>query len=157
MIKQLIGKCPDCGTELEEGAISCPECGCPVVMTSTNGVNGTHSNRKTMRRIVAVVMCLVACFCIYKCFCMINDSNYKFYKEHYSECMQGYAENTATAASYSYGFFKSSYQDIANRYQDMANDDMKEIWKYRIAAIAFGASGVLLFIMAAFVQRHRRK
>lgn len=157
MAEQPFHKCSDCGAELKEGALSCPECGCPVTSISTNDGTRTQSIREKLRIVVAVVLCLIACFCVYKCFYTINDDGYKFYKEHYSECMEGYAESTANASSYSYGFFKSSYQDIANQFLDMANDDMKEIWQYRTKMIVFGVSGASLLIMAVFLLCHRKK
>lgn len=67
-------------------------------------------------------------------FTRVNNDKYSFYKQHYKECMDGYAENKSTANDYG-GWFKSSYNYIASNYEDMAKDDNKKIWIYRIQAI----------------------
>lgn len=148
-------KCPECGKELESGILSCPECGCPLSKEETNPTTDVQATKALRRKIIALIMCLVACFCLYNSFSTINDDSYKFYKEHYADCMQGYGETSAMSDGYSYGYFKSSYQSIANSYLDMADDDMKEIWKYRIKAIAYGASGGLLLTGAILFYRKK--
>ena len=144
-------KCPECGTEIESGISSCPECGCPISNKDSDTTEDAHNNKSLYRKIIALIICIVGIFCLYYSYATINDSTYKLYKDHYEDCMEGYDSTSAMANSYSYGYFKSSYKDIANRYMDMADDDMEVIWEYRKKAIAYGASGALLVIGAIFL------
>ena len=148
--------CPECGAELESEVQSCPECGYPISKEDSSTSKSTKSNRHLPQKIIALAMVIVSIFCLYTGFTTINNDRYRFYKEHYADCMQGYGENSAMSDSYAYGFFKSSYQDIANTYLDLADDDMEKIWEYRKKAIACGASGVLLLVGAILVFPKRR-
>lgn len=149
-------KCPECGTEIEDEILSCPECGYPISKEAPTDPKQAKTSRRLLRKIIALAMCLVSIFCLYTGFTTITGEKYRFYQEHYAQCMQGYGENAAMSDSYAYGFFKSSYQDIANSYLDLADDDMEKIWEYRITAIAFGASGVLLLVGAVLIFPKRR-
>lgn len=71
---------------------------------------------------------------------IINSSKYNSYKEYYEECMRGYDDNKYAEMT-SGLLFKGSYRLIAEEYEEMANDAMKEIWKYCGQALA-------LFVMA---------
>lgn len=87
----------------------------------------------------------------------INNEEYDFYKEHYVECEDGYDDAKDMANSYSSSFFKGSYNSIANSYQEMMKDDMKEINSYRIqSAILLGTGIVLLCIGIKRVKRRKK-
>ena len=60
--------------------------------------------------------------------------------------MDGYEENVRTASN-SGGLFKNSYKYISNSYKDMADSDMKEIWKFRIQSIVFAGAGVAICVV----------
>lgn len=59
--------------------------------------------------------------------------------------MDGYEENSKTAHS-SNGMFKNSYNYISNLYKDMADSDMKKIWKFRVEAIVLSVVGVVVIV-----------
>ncbi len=135
-------ECPECGKEIEENLLSCSNCGFPIKIKDKEE-QPIYKNKKY----IGIVMCIVGCILFIVAITRINNDIYKFYLEHYETCMEGYDENNATANLYSSGFFKSSYKSIASRYKEMAEDDYKEIWKYRIEAIvACGAGSILLVI-----------
>ena len=69
--------------------------------------------------------------------------------------MEGYSENKSIANSYSNLFFKNSYNNIALSYKDMADDDNKEIWEYRIQAIIFCVGGIVCIIIGYIVGKLR--
>ena len=144
--------CPACGTANDPSWGFCPGCGRPLtVKTETR-----RPDMRKLRSIIAVVLCLVACFCLYRGVAVITDQSYKFRMEHYADCMSGWSEVSELADSYPYGFFKDAYEDIADGYMEMAEDDMEKIWEFRTKAILFGASGALLLIGALVVLPKKR-
>ena len=141
-------KCPECGNEVKDGLSMCPGCGCEIPRSETcpveedvseeNTVIPEHKNRKAF----GVVLGIVACIMLIVAFTRINNENYSFYKQHYEDCMEGYAENQVSANT-SGGWFSDTYQYIASSYEDMAQDDMREIWKYRIQAIILCIAAII--------------
>lgn len=91
-------------------------------------------------------MCIIGCILLVIAVTRITNDKYKFYKQHYQECIDGYNDAKSAANSYRSIFFSSSYNSIASSYKDMADDDSKELWKFRIQAIVFFCSGCLLII-----------
>ena len=57
--------------------------------------------------------------------------------------MDAYGEVKA-ASRHSYGWLSSSYDGIAEGYEDMIAGDRMELWKYRIQAIVCCGVGVTL-------------
>lgn len=134
--------CPECGKEIEEGVLSCPNCGFPIKKQDETK-HPVYMNK----RYIGIAMCIIGCVLFIVAFARINNDDYKFYLEHYETCMQGYDENTATAKSYTNGYFRSSYKSIASSYKEMAEDDYKEIWKYRMEAIVACGAGIILLVL----------
>ncbi|MGI5969522.1 MAG: zinc ribbon domain-containing protein [Lachnospiraceae bacterium] len=133
--------CPECGKGVEEDVLSCPNCGFPI--KKQNKVEQPiYKNKKY----IGIVMLIIGCILFVVVITRINNDDYKFYLENYETCMQGYDKNMATANSYTSGFFKSSYRDIASGYKKMAEDDYKEIWKYRIESIVACGVGLILLV-----------
>lgn len=92
-------------------------------------------------------MCIIGCIFIVVAITRITNDEYKFYKQHYQECIDGYNDTKSTADSYCGGFFRSSYKSIDSSYKDMADDDNEELWKFRIQAIVFlcGGCGLIIY------------
>lgn len=136
-------KCPECGCDIESSLNQCPLCDCKIHKDS-NTQHHTVKNNNTNKLLsgkgfVYFFFALAAIFVVWG-FARINSPKYSSYKEHYEECMRGYDDNKYAEMT-SGLLFKSSYRLIAEEYEEMANDAMKEIWKYRGQAIA-------LFVMA---------
>lgn len=141
MVMALIN-CPECGKEIDEEVLCCPNCGFPIKKRDETG-QPVYKNK----RYIGIAMCIIGCVLFIVAFARINNDGYKFYLEHYETCMQGYDENTATAKSYTSGYFKRSYEYIASSYKEMADDDYREIWKYRIEAIVACGAGLILLVI----------
>ena len=131
-------KCPECGNEVTDDLKVCPYCGYEIISSETDiqenakiGEVPIYKNKKYIR----IALFVVECIMFIVAFTRVNNDTYSFYKQHYKECMEGYADTKATADEYSGWFFKSTYESIASSYEDMAQDDNKIIWKYRIQAI----------------------
>lgn len=132
--------CPECGKEVEEGVLTCPNCGFPIKNKAEQPI---YKNK----RYIGIVMCIIGCILFIVAILRINNDDYKFNLEHYETCMQGYDKNIATANSYASGFFKRSYKDIALGYKNMAKRACKIIWKYRMEAIVACGAGLILLII----------
>lgn len=143
-------KCPECGNEVTEGVNECPCCGYEIMPseadtqeTSNRSVVPIYQNKKY----IGIVLSVVACVLFIVAFTRVNNDTYSFYKQHYKECMEGYADCKATANDYSGWLFKSSYENIASSYEKMAKDDNREIWKYRIQAIILCFGGLVCCVV----------
>lgn len=132
-------KCPECGCDIESTLNQCPLCDCKIHKDS-NTQHQTAKNDNTNvlfsgKGVVYFCFVLTAIFVVLG-FARINSPKYSSYKKHYEECMRGYDDNKYAELT-SGLLFKSSYRLIAEEYEEMANDVMREIWKYRGQAIAF--------------------
>jgi hypothetical protein len=107
------------------------------------------------KKYIGIFLCVIACVCFIVAFTRINNDDYAFYKQHYKECMEGYADTKSTANSYSSSFFRSSYNSIASGYEKMAKDDNKTIWKYRIQAIVLCIGGTVCMIIG--VKQYKKR
>lgn len=132
-------KCPECEIEIADNVAVCPSCGYEIiqseVLTGEDNTNTTvtvpvYKNKKY----IGIVLCVVACIMLIVALTRINNDTYSFYKQHYKECMEGYVENSTDARN-SGSWFSGTYRYIASKYEDMAKDDNKKIWEYRIQAI----------------------
>ena len=120
-------ECVECHTFVDNNADKCPKCGAPKELT-ISGKTNADTNRLDIRKKknLGLAMIIVACLLLVIGFTRINNSLYKFYKQHYEECKEGYYETKTTADSYGSGFFGSSYNGIANSYKKMMDSDMKK-------------------------------
>ena len=140
-------KCPECGKEISDQANICPHCGYEKIVRNENRIEESkeipiYKNRKY----ISILMCVVGCIFLILAINRITNDNYKFYKQHYQDCMDGYNDTISTANSYLGGYFKSLYNSIASSYKDMADDDNKELWKFRIQAIVLICGGLALIV-----------
>jgi hypothetical protein len=140
-------KCPECGKEVSDEAGLCPHCGYEITEQNENLKEDKqevpiYKNRKYMGRL----MCIVGCILLIVGITRITNDDYKFYKQHYKDCIDGYNDTKTTANSYVGGYFKSTYNDIASNYQDMADDDNKKLWTLRIQAIFLLCGGSILIL-----------
>jgi len=143
--------CPDCGTPITGNIDACPNCGCPISKNSNTFTNSVTNKNKIKGTIMIIIVAICFLFGVTR----LTNDDYKFYIEHCKECQENYEEVQATANSYSYGFFKSSYQDIADTYLDMIKDDKKEYWIFRIKAIvSFTAGGITLIFGIKNLKRN---
>lgn len=136
-------KCPDCGCDIESTLNQCPLCDCKIHKDSNiQHYTAKNDNKNVLlSRKGFVYFCfgLAVMFVVFGV-ARISSPKYSSYKEHYEECMRGYDDNKYAEMT-SGLLFKSSYRLIAEEYEEMANDAMKEIWKYRGQAL-------VLFVMA---------
>lgn len=146
-------ECKECGAVYDKRQDSCPKCGCPSNdknEVTLQIIKKSNENGK----LLSYCMIVVALILMIISYTRVNNEEYDFYKEHYVECEAGYDDARDMANSYSSGFFRSSYNTIANSYQEMMDDDMKEINSYRIqAGVILGTGIVLLCIGIKRVKR----
>jgi len=132
-VKDIIS-CPECGFPIDSEITVCYECGFPIdTLKKENTIPSVKS--AISARQLGITLCVVAAICLIIGITRITNDKYNFYSEHYTDCMEGYAETQSSADSFSSGMFKQSYQSIADDYIDMANDDLKKIWTFRVEAI----------------------
>ena len=101
----------------------------------------------TIRIFVSVILIIVALVCLVQGKNALNNDRYDFYKEHYQDCIDGYEECKANARTAGY-LFKSTYESLADDYEKMAEDDLAKINSYRIKAIVFYVSFVIIILIA---------
>ena len=139
-------KCPECGTEIADNVAVCPSCGYEIVQsevetvvdnTNTIATEPVYKNKKY----IGIAFGVAACIMLIIALTRINNDTYSFYKQHYKECMEGYAENSVDARN-SGALFSGTYRYIASEYETMAKNAHKKIWKYRIEAIVLCLGGV---------------
>lgn len=107
---------------------------------SETTIQSADPEQQKKKKMIGAVMCALGCICFIIALTRITNEDYKFYVEHYEDCMEGY-ESCMEEAAYA-GMFSNAYKNIARTYEDMAEDDMKEIWKYRGAAIVCCVAGI---------------
>jgi hypothetical protein len=146
--------CPECNTEIDSEIAVCPCCGFPIKKKPTTQTEPKLSEvptqpiseeKRKQKKLIGTVMCIIGCICFIIAITRVTNEEYKFYVEHYEDCKEGY-EDCMDEAKYG-GMFSGSYRSIASTYEDMMEDDMKEIWKYRGTAIACCIAGIgLVFV-----------
>lgn len=151
--KSKLIKCPECGNEVADNVNVCPSCGFEIIQSEAEtekimikaNINDAVPVSKN-KKYIGFALCVAAGIMLIVAFTKINNDTYSFYKQHYKECMEGYAESNADANN-SGGLFRGTYRYIASGYEDMAKDDNKKIWNYRIQAIILclggGACGIV--------------
>ena len=152
-------KCPECGNELKDNEQICPNCGFEIsafnrIIQKNNVVKSSISGN---RRIVGIVLCVLAFGLIFGGFKTIQNDEYIFYKQHYQECMDGYADTKATGESYANAYFKNTYNYLADEYEKMAQSDSKKIRRYQFQAGAFYLGGIVLGLSGCYLIIKRKK
>ena len=155
-------RCPECGCDISEGVSKCPFCECVIKIhnadTGYSGYeNGKISNESRLHeddralkyKFVAGLFFVLACICFVAAYTRVNNSEYHFHKEHYNQCMSGYADSKY-AETTSEVIFKNSYSFIADEYKEMAAEDINKIWEYRWQAIILGVCGAA-FTIGGFI------
>lgn len=147
-------KCPECNTEIDSEVAVCPSCGFPIkkktaaqaeLKVSDEAKAPIDPEQLKKKKLIGTVMCIIGCICFVIAITRISNEDYKFYVEHYEDCKEGYVD-CMDEAKYG-GFLSGSYRSIASTYEDMMEDDMKEIWKFRGTAIACCVAGIgLIFV-----------
>ena len=155
--------CQECGFQFEEKVRRCQECGEILAVNSTYCKNcGFENTSRTEikkliydhRKVVGSISILLACILIIISFTRINNEDYQFYAEHYNKCMMGYEESIYMAKTSS-GYFSLSYENIADSYKEMADDDMMKLNGFRIqAGIGLFVSLGLLFMGYKILKKH---
>ncbi len=141
--------CPECKANISNHDKTCPFCGFPLDDSRDfSEIKNNSISKKSFstKQIVGMVMCVAALVCIIIGITRITNDTYKFYKEHLNECMDAYGEVKAEA-NHSYGWFSSTYDWIADNYEDMIAEDRKELWSYRIQAIVLCGAGAVLIAL----------
>lgn len=142
--------CPECGCELDNNITICTNCGYNIEVKKEIVISKNVEKGRRIRIASVVIACVFFILAVTR----ISNDKYTFYKEHYAECMDEYEENSKTARSSS-GMFKSSYNYISNSYKDMADSDMKEIWKFRVEAIVLSVVGVVVIISGVKIAKKK--
>lgn len=132
--------CPECGQELEFGKTLCKNCGFDSFVANAN--TSSKNNISKICMITSCVAVIVAFVLFYNGYKQTHNDKYDFYKQHYEECMDGFAENKQSANS-SGGYFKSTYNYISEEYKSMANDDKKKMDSYKRKGMTFYVVGCL--------------
>lgn len=143
--------CYECGTVLKKNTIVCINCGAPMAEDSETKTKES-ALKKWKNKIIGIGMIIAACVLFIVAFTKVRDESYIFYKEQYEKCEAGYEDAKAMANSSS-GYFKSSYNNIADTYQEMMDDVMEEINEYRIQAIVCLGAGTVLAILGSIILK----
>lgn len=138
-------KCPECGNDVSDQANACPHCGYEMAVRNEPATED-KKEVPVHKKSISILMLIMGCVLLLLSITRVKNDDYKFYQYHYQECMDGYIEAKAAAYSYSAGYFRDSYNSIASSFKELADDDKKEIWKFRIQAIALIGGGFVLII-----------
>lgn len=147
--------CPECGASINGESTVCNECGFPIEKPQSEIATKAKEPKLSAKQL-GIVFCIVAIIYFIVGITRITNDNYAFYSEHYKECAEGYEDATREAKTAGW-LLKSGYENIADTYQDMMDDDIKKIWTYRIEAIALCAIGVVLIILGVKKQGRIRR
>lgn len=153
-------KCPECGCDLSEEVSKCPFCDCLINVNNDKDLKNNISvekqkiNNDIVRKykMVSVSLFVLTCILFVIAFTRVNNSDYKFYKEHYDDCMSGYDDSKYNERT-SGLLFKGTYGMIADEYKEMADEDMSIIWKYRGQAITLLICGVVCIIVGGLLNK----
>ncbi len=150
-------KCPDCGCDISENTIKCPFC--DYVMGREHHVYDTPNIRKKDKRLVTktlgIILMLISVIFIVLAFSVVNSSKYKFYQEHYEDCIDGLDESRLSAITESY-LFSSTYTMLADGYKDMASYDLEKLKTYRLQAGILGFLAFTSLIIGIVLMKKER-
>lgn len=142
-------ECPECHKRLTSNIDSCPNCGYPFYENRNIDLS---AKKQQIIRVAGVISLIVAIVLFIVGITQITQENYNDYQTHYVECLDGYNDVMNSAKSYKYGsYFRTAYENIADDYKRMMDEDIAELWKIRITTlilcslgIGFGATGIHL-------------
>ncbi len=165
--------CKNCGEPIEETATICPKCNKSVIEQQDNitvvynespkvkAISETKKEYKfknkftamvkpvlptilKYQKIFAVVFAVIALIFAIVSISSITSEDYKDASENYSEYTEKYEENLSTSNSYGgYGILGGGYKSVANRWKDLADDELAELWGMRIKAIIFAGVTII--------------
>jgi len=144
MEDQGVRKCPECGISVPDDVIQCPECGYPLRGTVTSKKSFLQLPSRT-RKMLGVVLCVLAFASAIVGVTQMTSKEYRISVENYEYCVEKRDEVSDLADSYKSGFFKDSYEDLAEMWQDSADEQMAIIKSCRSKAIVFCVIGIVLF------------
>lgn len=157
-------QCPECGCDISAEVLECPFCGCLIKVNNEMDLENNSSAGKQKfnydivpkYRIVSAFLFAAACILFVIALTRINNSDYKFYKEHYDQCMSGY-DDSKYGERTSALLFKGTYGMIADEYKEMAEEDMSKIWKYRGQAIILAVCGTACIIVGCLLNKEAKE
>jgi hypothetical protein len=127
--------CPECGCEIAPTDTICRKCGFPLKDVDRYH-DETHKN--PVEIVVGMAMVLVGIFLMYNAYKTRFQGDYdyivKLIKEHEShieEYQDLKQEMLNEANSYSPGFFRNSYKELANTYQRLIDNANEKIEEYK--------------------------
>ncbi len=161
--------CKNCGEPIEETATICPKCNKSFIEQQDNitvvynEIPKVKVNSKTKKehkftaiikpilptilkyqKIFAVGFAVIALIFAIVSISSITSEDYKDASENYSEYTEKYEENLSTSNSYGgYGILGGGYKSVANRWKDLADDELAELWGMRIKAIIFAGVTII--------------
>lgn len=145
--------CPECGREIDSEVSVCPYCAFPIKKKTTEPkvsevtTQPIDPEKQKKKKLISMILCIVGCICLIFAITRVTNEDYKFYLEHYEDCEKGYNDCMYEKTKYTSTYFSSTYGSIASSYEDMMEDDMKEIWKFRGTAIVCCVAGIgLIFV-----------
>lgn len=162
--------CKQCGKQIPDDSIFCPLCGSSTNQLSSStyapeenvpsSMGNSRAKTKTTRlsekithfnplvRVsISISLLIMAIVCIFQGINSLSSEDYSFYSEHYEECMEGY-EECIDEAKYAGYLLKSSYERLADKYLEMAKEDMAKIWNMRIKSIVYVAVAIICALVA---------
>ncbi|MGI6069479.1 MAG: hypothetical protein ACOYBE_03525 [Blautia sp.] len=152
-------KCPECGCDISRDAAKCPFCDFVIKKENISAVNNYTTVRNGGHRInckIIGIVAIIASVVLFACaFSRINNSEYKFYKEYYEDCMEGY-DNSKYSARTEGLLFSGAYTMIADEYKDMASENKQKLDHFRLQAWIFGTLGGILLI-GGFVFAYKKE
>ena len=128
-------KCPECGNDINTTDEKCSRCGYPLGRKNEKIIENTTAPPRKLMGIALVVVGIIFAFLAYKTR-FIGDYDY------YASLVDGYESDICDykstkqemldeANSYSSSFFKSSYKNLANGYQDLMDETKEKLEKYK--------------------------
>ncbi len=144
----------ECSNDVPDQVKTYRHCGYEILKEDKQ-IKEKH-NISIYEKYISALICIVGCIFLVMAITRITNDEYRFYKQHYQKCVDGYNDIKSTADSYGGGLFRGSYNSIAFSYKNMADDDNKELWKFRIQAIVLVCGGFGL-IICGYKKYKKRK
>lgn len=140
--------CPECNTMVPTDADTCPTCGYPFSNSSFNHTKNTKSNESVdnKNKILALVAVIVGIIFIISGIKTLTSDDIKFYKDHLQECIDAQSE----VDSLSYGSFGGTYKSISNDYDRLIAYDKEKITGLTIQGMSFVGAGII-FVVCSFL------
>lgn len=181
--------CRNCNSEIPTDSVFCYICGSPVAVnnvlpagetvkpqnkvSSDTKIKGKIYKLKNIlnkpcfrigqinlspKHILTIVAIVAAILCAVFAVRSVTSEEYYFDMEQYNNCIEGYEDclNNARTSSY---YFKGFYEDLAEKWQELAESTLSRIWGARIKAIVFSVLAALciLFIYSVISKEYTDK